>query len=61
MAGLRRRLLDTGQAVLGRARIANPDGTDSRWLKLTLLNPTATVADYLPLLDLIADTAEGRS
>ncbi|HEV3359737.1 MAG TPA: pyridoxal-dependent decarboxylase [Pseudonocardiaceae bacterium] len=58
VAGLRRRLLDTGQAVLGRARIANPDGTDSRWLKLTLLNPTATVADYLPLLDLIADTAD---
>ncbi|HEY4455244.1 MAG TPA: aminotransferase class V-fold PLP-dependent enzyme [Pseudonocardiaceae bacterium] len=57
VAALRRRLLDTGQAVLGRARIANPDGTDSRWLKLTLLNPVATAADYLPLLDLIADTA----
>ena len=57
VAALRRLLLDTGQAVLGRARIANPDGTDSRWLKLTLLNPVATVADYLPLLDLIADTA----
>jgi L-2,4-diaminobutyrate decarboxylase len=57
VAALRRHLLDTGQAVLGRARIANPDGTDSRWLKLTLLNPEATVADYLPLLDLIADTA----
>jgi L-2,4-diaminobutyrate decarboxylase len=57
VASLRRRLLDTGQAVLGRARIANPDGTDARWLKLTLLNPVATTADYLPLLDLIADTA----
>lgn len=57
VAALRRHLLDTGRAVLGRARIDNPDGTDSRWLKLTLLNPTATVADYLPLLDLIADTA----
>ncbi len=57
VADLRRHLLDTGSAVLGRARIANPDGTDSRWLKLTLLNPTVTVADYLPLLDLIADTA----
>jgi L-2,4-diaminobutyrate decarboxylase len=57
VATVRRRLLDTGRAVLGRARIADPDGSDSRWLKLTLLNPTATVADYLPLLDLIADTA----
>ena len=57
VAALRRRLLDTGQAVLGRARIGNPDGTDTRWLKLTLLNPVTTVADYLPLLDLIADTA----
>ncbi|HEY2698318.1 MAG TPA: aminotransferase class V-fold PLP-dependent enzyme [Pseudonocardiaceae bacterium] len=57
VTALRRRLLDTGLAVLGRARITNPDGTDSRWLKLTLLNPVATAADYLPLLDLIADTA----
>jgi L-2,4-diaminobutyrate decarboxylase len=57
VARLRRRLLDAGQAVLGRGRIANPDGTDSRWLKLTLLNPLASAEDYLPLLDLIADTA----
>lgn len=57
VAALRRRLLDTGQAVLGRARITNADGTDARWLKLTLLNPVASAADYLPLLDLIADTA----
>ncbi|HEX4223140.1 MAG TPA: pyridoxal-dependent decarboxylase [Pseudonocardiaceae bacterium] len=52
VANLRRRLLDTGQAVLGRARVA-----DARWLKLTLLNPATSVADYLPLLDLVAETA----
>ncbi|HEY4024093.1 MAG TPA: aminotransferase class V-fold PLP-dependent enzyme [Pseudonocardiaceae bacterium] len=57
VADLRRRLLDSGRAVLGRARVANSDGTDSRWLKLTLLNPAVSVADYLPLLDLVAATA----
>jgi L-2,4-diaminobutyrate decarboxylase len=56
VADLRRTLLDTGRAVLGRARVTEA-GTDSRWLKLTLLNPAVSAADYLPLLDLIADTA----
>ena len=59
VAGLRRRLLDTGHAVLGRAALPTGPGRHrSAWLKLTLLHPTATVADYLPLLDLIADTAD---
>jgi len=57
VAALRRQLLDEGRAVLGRAGIREAAGTNSLWLKLTLLNPTSTSADYLPLLDLIADTA----
>lgn len=49
VAGIRRRLLDDGTAVVGRATI------DGRvWLKLTLLRPEATVAEYAGLLDLVA-------
>jgi L-2,4-diaminobutyrate decarboxylase len=58
VAALRRTLLDAGRAVLGRATLRAESGAPACWLKLTLLNPTATSADYLPLLDLIADTAE---
>ena len=49
VAGIRRRLLDDGTAVLGRATI---DG--QVWLKLTLLRPGATAAEYAGLLDLVA-------
>jgi L-2,4-diaminobutyrate decarboxylase len=49
IAGLRRRLLEDGTAVIGRATI---DG--QVWLKLTLLLPSATAADYAGLLDLVA-------
>jgi len=49
VATVRRRLLESGTAVLGRA---NVDGRV--WLKLTLLHPHATAADYLGLLDLVA-------
>lgn len=52
VAGVRRRLLQDGTAVLGRARV---DG--KVWLKLTLLHPRATAADYLALLDLVAKSA----
>ena len=48
---LRRRLLDEGRAVLGRAHL------DGLWLKLTLLHPHATPADYQPLLDLVVKAA----
>ncbi|MGW5053784.1 pyridoxal phosphate-dependent decarboxylase family protein [Actinokineospora sp. NPDC004072] len=51
VAALRRALLDEGRAVLGRARL------DGLWLKLTLLHPHTTPADYLPLLDLVAEAA----
>ncbi|HEY0454514.1 pyridoxal phosphate-dependent decarboxylase family protein [Actinophytocola sp.] len=52
VAAVRRRLLDDGTAVLGRATV------DGRvWLKLTLLNPRATLVDYRGLLDLVDATA----
>ena len=49
IAAVRRRLLEDGTAVLGRATI---DG--QVWLKLTLLRPTATADEYAGLLDLVA-------
>jgi L-2,4-diaminobutyrate decarboxylase len=49
VAGIRRRLLEDGTAVLGRATV---DG--QVWLKLTLLRPGATSAEYADLLDLVA-------
>jgi L-2,4-diaminobutyrate decarboxylase len=62
VARVRRRLLEEGTAVLGRAAIgpSTPDGDDGSnrlWLKLTLLHPHAEVADYLPLLDIVAERA----
>jgi L-2,4-diaminobutyrate decarboxylase len=49
VAAMRRRLLEDGDAVLGRATV------DGRvWLKLTLLRPTATADEYAALLDLVA-------
>jgi L-2,4-diaminobutyrate decarboxylase len=52
VAEVRRTLLHTGRAVVGRAAV------DGRlWWKLTLLNPEAGAADYLPLLELLARTA----
>lgn len=51
VAAVRRRLLEDGTAVLGRATI---DG--EVWLKLTLLHPRATIDDYRGLLDLVASS-----
>ncbi|MGX1269345.1 pyridoxal phosphate-dependent decarboxylase family protein [Streptomyces phaeoluteigriseus] len=48
VAGIRRRLLTEGRAVLGRAR---PDGR--LWLKTTLLNPRTRPADLAALLKLV--------
>ncbi|HEU5472197.1 MAG TPA: aminotransferase class V-fold PLP-dependent enzyme [Actinophytocola sp.] len=62
VARVRRRLLEDGVAVLGRAS-AGPstsdgdDGASRLWLKLTLLHPTAELRDYLPLLDIVAARA----
>jgi len=49
IAAIRRRLLEGGTAVLGRATI---DG--QVWLKLTLLRPNGTADEYTGLLDLVA-------
>jgi L-2,4-diaminobutyrate decarboxylase len=62
VARVRRRLLEEGTAVLGRAAIgpSTPDGDDGSnrlWLKLTLLHPHASVADYRPLLDVVVERA----
>ncbi|MGH3880596.1 MAG: pyridoxal phosphate-dependent decarboxylase family protein, partial [Actinophytocola sp.] len=52
VAAVRRRLLEDGTAVVGRAT------ADGRvWLKLTLLNPHADAGDYRGLLDLLDATA----
>jgi L-2,4-diaminobutyrate decarboxylase len=48
---IRRDLLTSGSAVVGRCEI---DG--EVWLKLTLLNPDATPADVDALLDLVVET-----
>ncbi len=52
VAEVRRSLLGTGRAVLGRASAGRPTGRQL-WLKLTLLNPYATGADVSRLLDLV--------
>ncbi|ADJ44487.1 amino acid decarboxylase [Amycolatopsis mediterranei S699] len=58
VARVRRALLEAGTAVIGRAALpTGPGGANQLWLKLTLLHPHATAADYLPLLDRIAATA----
>ncbi|MGC2999575.1 pyridoxal phosphate-dependent decarboxylase family protein, partial [Streptomyces sp. G35A] len=56
VAAVRRHLLTTGRAALGRAR------ADGRlWLKATLLNPATRPGDLAALLTLVHDThAEGH-
>jgi L-2,4-diaminobutyrate decarboxylase len=53
VARVRRALLEAGTAIVGRATM--PPG--EVWLKLTLLHPHATAADYLGLLDATVATA----
>ncbi|MFE1107250.1 aspartate aminotransferase family protein [Streptomyces rochei] len=56
VAAVRRTLLTTGSAVLGRAR------ADGRlWLKATLLNPHIEPADLAALLTLVEDPPEGHT
>jgi L-2,4-diaminobutyrate decarboxylase len=48
---LRRRLLESGRALIGRTAVALAEGAEPRvCLKLTLLNPTATPSDIDELL-----------
>jgi L-2,4-diaminobutyrate decarboxylase len=58
VAGIRRSLLASGRAVLGRATVPGPAGPGRLWLKLTLLNPHVTGADLTRLLDLVEQTAD---
>ena len=58
VAGVRRSLLASGRAVLGRATVPGPPGAGRLWLKLTLLNPHITAADLTRLLDLVEQTAD---
>ncbi|GAA1490407.1 pyridoxal phosphate-dependent decarboxylase family protein [Brachybacterium sacelli] len=51
---IRRVLFDSGRAMVARTTI---DGTP--WLKLTLLNPGATLADITAVLDLVRATGRG--
>ncbi len=53
VADIRRRLMESGRAVIGRATV---DG--QVWLKLTLLHPGAAPADYVGLLDLVVAAAD---
>ncbi|PWI19021.1 aspartate aminotransferase family protein [Streptomyces sp. Act143] len=56
IAAIRRQLLTTGRAVLGRARL------DGRlWLKATLLNPRTRPDDLAALLKLVEQLVEGTT
>ncbi|SFW89081.1 pyridoxal phosphate-dependent decarboxylase family protein [Amycolatopsis australiensis] len=58
VARIRRALLEAGTAVIGRAALpTGPGGATQLWLKLTLLHPHTTAADYRTLLDRIVATA----
>jgi L-2,4-diaminobutyrate decarboxylase len=57
VARVRRALLESGRAVIGRAAMPDGAGGTRLWLKLTLLHPETTIADYRPLLDLVAEVA----
>ncbi|MGW8374596.1 pyridoxal-dependent decarboxylase [Streptomyces sp. ODS28] len=58
VAGVRRRLLAEGRAVLGRGVAEDADGRDRLWLKATLLHPHAERGDLEGLLQQVADAAE---
>ncbi|MCP3016388.1 aminotransferase class V-fold PLP-dependent enzyme [Nocardiopsis dassonvillei] len=59
VAELRRRMLASGEAVLGRATAPDPEngGAAAVWLKLTLLNPHLRRKDLRRLLDMVATAA----
>ncbi|GAA3531824.1 aminotransferase class V-fold PLP-dependent enzyme [Amycolatopsis ultiminotia] len=58
VARVRRTLLEEGTAVIGRGVLpTGPEGSPQLWLKLTLLHPHATEADYRPILDAVVTAA----
>ncbi|MEM7151284.1 MAG: pyridoxal-dependent decarboxylase [Myxococcota bacterium] len=56
-AEVRRRLLESGDAVLGRTTVNDTHGEARVCLKLTLLNPRTRPSDLDQLLDRVLDTA----
>ncbi|MBV9313511.1 MAG: aspartate aminotransferase family protein [Pseudonocardia sp.] len=56
-ARLRRRLLRSGSALIGRTEVTEADGRSSVCLKLTFVNPTATESDVDQLLDAVCAAA----
>ncbi|HET6859485.1 MAG TPA: pyridoxal-dependent decarboxylase [Streptomyces sp.] len=61
VAAVRRRLLEEGRAVLGRAMAVDGDGERKLWLKATLLHPQFHPADLTGLLKLVVDCAADRA
>lgn len=61
VAAVRRRLLDEGRGVVGRAVAEDGDGERKLWLKATLLHPQTGAADLTGLLKLVADCAAEES
>jgi L-2,4-diaminobutyrate decarboxylase len=56
VADIRRRLLTSGHAVLGRATAEDGDGRARLWLKATLLHPGTGGPELDRLLDLVTET-----
>ncbi|NJQ02466.1 pyridoxal phosphate-dependent decarboxylase family protein [Streptomyces zingiberis] len=56
VAGVRRRLLTDGRAVVGRARARDADGHTRLWLKATLLHPAVRPTDLEALAETLAET-----
>ncbi|MBB0243729.1 aminotransferase class V-fold PLP-dependent enzyme [Streptomyces alkaliphilus] len=54
---LRRRLMETGRALVARTHIARPDGSTRVFLKLMMLNPDTTPAQLDSVLEEVAATA----
>ncbi|MDI3423018.1 pyridoxal phosphate-dependent decarboxylase family protein [Streptomyces luteolus] len=64
VAAVRRRLLDDGRGVVGRAVAEDPEtdcGERKLWLKATLLHPRTGAADLAALLKLVAHCAAEES
>lgn len=60
-AGLRRRLLRHGEAVIGRTEVTLPDGVTATCLKITLLNPNTTTHDVDRLLGLVISAGDAET
>lgn len=53
VAEVRRRLLRSGKAVVGRARVEDGDGLPRLWFKMTILNPALSRIDVVATLSTI--------